>query len=76
MKQLMEIVAQVQNSSSQVMDLKSENSMLEQELKRRSPTASGNGGSRGGPSTRARRVIQLANSQSDPQFTLPSMFNV
>ena len=78
-QQLMSIVSQVQTRNQNVTDLKIANSSLENELKRRSPTYLKNGGvgaGREGPSSRARRVIQLANSQSDPNLVLPQMFNL
>ena len=78
MQQLIAVVGQIQNSASEVTDLKSENALLELELKRRSPRnnrdASGKNGA--SPYNKQRRVMQLANSQSDPNFSLPAMFNV
>ena len=78
MQQLIAVVGQIQNSASEVTDLKSENALLELELKRRSPQnnrdASGKNGT--SPYNKQRRVMQLANSQSDPNFSLPAMFNV
>ena len=77
LKQLIGVVNQIQAQSSEVLNLKSENALLATELKRRQVDSKGRPVAYGSsPLNKPRRVMQLASSQSDPNFTLPGLFQL
>ena len=77
LQQLMGMVNHMQAQSSEVLNLRSENALLAKELKRRQVDSKGRPIAYGSsPLTKQRRVMQLASSQSDPNFTLPGLFQL
>ena len=74
---LMGTMKQIKNQSTEILNLKSENAQLANELKRRQIDSRGNFLEHGNsPLTKQRRVMQLASSHSDPNFTLPGLFKL